>query len=114
MVVCRDPELSRVVEEATQSWMFETVACSSCGESMGLLDYQEFALVFCEEHCDDGTYRDLLPKARSRKAPLVVMISDESRDVGFQEAMTLGAFDVVANPCSRSDVQWMVIRATNK
>ncbi len=114
MVVGRDRELSRVVEEATQSWMFETVACSSYGESLGLLDYQDFALVLCEERCGDGTYRDLLAKARSRKAPVVVMISDENQDVVFREAMTLGAFDVIANPCSRSDVQWMVIRATHK
>src|SRR5258708_26551385 len=114
MVVCRDQGVSHVVEEATRNWMFETVACSSYGESLGLLDYQDFALGFCEEQCGDGTYRDLLPKARSRQAPVVVMISDGNQGTVFPEAMALGAFDVVTNPCSQRDVQWMVIRATRK
>lgn len=114
MVVSRDLELSRVIEEATQSWLFETVVCSSCEESLGLLNYQEFALIFCEEQCGDGTYRDLLYGARPRKAPVVVMIADQNRDLVFREAMALGAFDVVASSCSRTDVQWMVIRAAQR
>lgn len=113
-MVCRDAEVSRVIEEATQSWMFETVVCSSSQESLNLLQKKDFALIFCEEHCRDGTYHDLLAVALSRKAPVVVMISDTNQDGVFREAMALGAFGVVANPCTRKDVQWMVIRATQK
>jgi DNA-binding NtrC family response regulator len=114
MVVGRDRELGRVIAEATQPWMFETVVCSSCWESLDLLDGEDFALIFCEERWEGGTYRDLLSAMGSRKAPVVVMISGENRDLVFREAMELGAFDVAANPCSRQDAQWMVIRATQK
>ena len=114
LVVCQDAGNSRVIEEATRSWMFETVACTSIQESRNLLDKQDFALIFCEERGADGTYRDLLSVARTRRVPVAVMISDTNQDFVFREAMALGAFDVVASPCSRKDVQWMVIRATQK
>ncbi|MGA8154011.1 MAG: hypothetical protein WB952_23880 [Terriglobales bacterium] len=106
--------ISRVVEEATQPWIFETVVCSSIRESGELLDKKDFAIVFCGERCADGTYRDLLSVARPRRVPVVVMISDGDQDFVFREAMTLGAFGVLASPGSRQDVQWMVIRATHK
>jgi len=113
-VVCRDAEASRVIEEAMQPWMFETVVCSSPRESMGLLEKEDFALVFCDERFEGGTYRDLLFGAPSRKAPVVVMISDKDPEPVFRDAMSLGALGVLSSPCSRTDVQWMVIRATQK
>jgi len=101
-----------VIEAATQPWMFETMVCSSLEDASGALDEHEFAVVFCEERCGEGTYRDLLSLARARKVPVVLMISDPSREAAVQEAMTLGTFGVITDPCSRKDVQWMVIRAT--
>ena len=114
MVVGRDRDLSSMIAEATQPWMFEIVVCSSFWESVDLVDRTDFALIFCEERCGEGTYRDLLAAMGSRKAPVVVMVSPDDRDEVFRDAMAMGAFDVVANPCSRTDVQWMVIRATQK
>ena len=114
LVVCRDVDVARVIEEATQPWMFETEVRSSLRESRDLVEKRDFALIFCEECCEDGTYQDLLSTGRSRKVPVVVMISDADQDFVFREAMALGAFGVVARPCSRKDVQWMVIRATQK
>jgi DNA-binding NtrC family response regulator len=114
LVVCRDLEISRVVEQATQAWMFETVVCTSVQESRDCLERKDFALIFCEEQCEGGTYSDLLPVARSRKVPVVVMMSDVDQSCVFQNAMAAGAFGVLASPGSRQDVQWMVIRATQK
>lgn len=114
LVVCRDTASSRVIEEATQPWMFETVACSSIQESKNILDEQDFVLIFCEERGADGTYRDLLSMTRARKVPVAVMLSDTNQDLVFREAMALGAFGVVGSPCTRKDVQWMVVRATQR
>src|SRR5271165_5749400 len=114
LVVCQDAAVSRVIEQATQPWMFETVVCSSPRESMEILEKEEFALVFCEERFEGGTYRDLLFGAPPRNAPVVVMISDKDPDLVFREAMSLGALGVLSSPCSRTDVQWMLIRATQK
>lgn len=114
LVLCRDVEASRVIEEATRPWMFETVACSSARESLRLLEQEDFALVFCAEQYADGTYRDMLASAPPHKSPVVVMISDSNPDEVFREAMSLGALGVVSSPFSKADVQWMVIRATQK
>ena len=114
LVLCRDPEASRVIEEATRPWMFETVACTSARESMRLLEQEDFALVFCAERYADGTYREMLANAPTHKAPVVIMVSEQDPDVVFREAMSLGALGVVSSPCSKADVQWMVIRATQR
>ena len=114
LVVGRSTGNCRVIEEATQPWMFETVACSSIQESKDILDKQDFVLIFCEESGEDGTYRDLLSMTRTRKVPVAVMLSDTNQELVFREAMALGAFGVVGSPCSKKDVQWMVIRATQR
>jgi DNA-binding NtrC family response regulator len=113
LALCHNVELRRVIEEATQPWMFETVVSASLQESIELLENEEFAVVFCEDKFEGGAYPKLLSEARRpRKVPVVVMISDVNQDVVFEEAMEMGAFGVMAVPCSRKDVQWLVIRAT--
>ena len=115
LVLSQNIENSRVIEDATQPWMFETVVCSSLEESRRLLDREDFVLVFCEDGFEGGAYRDLLSQSqRPRRVPVVIMISGADRDAVFQDAMALGAFGVVGVPCSRKDVQWMVIRATHQ
>jgi len=113
LVVCSDTANGRVIEDATRAWMFETVVCSSLRESEALLGEKDFAVIFCEDRFRDGAYPELLSVVgRSHKIPIVVMISNVEEDALFREAMALGAFGVVPNPCSTKDAQWMVIRAT--
>ena len=76
---------------------------------------QDFAVVFCEDCFEGGTYRDFLAlPQRPRKLPVIVMVSEPNHPQVSQDAMALGAFDVIPNPCSRKDVQWVVIRATKQ
>jgi DNA-binding NtrC family response regulator len=114
LVVSSDPANGRLIENATRAWMFETVVCSSSREAKQLLAEQQFALVFCGDRFEDGTYPDLLVAAKGPyKVPVVVMISDmHDEDSIFRGAMQLGALGVLGSPCSAKDAQWMVIRAT--
>jgi DNA-binding NtrC family response regulator len=115
LAVGSDRASGQVIEHATQAWMFETRVCSSLREAENLLAKQEFALIFCEERFEGGTYRELLSVIRgSHRVPVVVMISDVEEESAFREAMELGAFGVLASPCSTKDVQWMVIRAAQQ
>jgi len=93
--------------------MIETIVCSSLRDARALVARQELELIFCEESLPDGPYSDLLTvvRERTRKIPVVVVISDANRDRTHREAMEQGAFEVIANPCSRQDVQWAMIRA---
>lgn len=72
----------------------------------------DIALIFCDDCLPDGSYRDLLDglPRMTRRAPLVVVMSGQDRDRTYREAMEQGAFDVIASPCSKQDVQWIVIR----
>lgn len=99
----------RAIEEAAIGWMLETIVCSSLQESKAHLSKQDVAVIFCQDRLKDGTYRDLLSVVS--KVPVVVMITDVNQDGVHREAIELGALDVVASPCSRKDVQWMIIRA---
>lgn len=112
LVVSRNAENGRVIAQAIQPWMFETVVCSSLQESKELLERKDFALIFCEDR-EEGAYRNLLSGVRGNRKtpPVVVMISDSNQEFVFREAMALGALGVVTSPCSTKDVQWMVIRA---
>lgn len=113
LVVCSRAANSQVIENAVREWMFDTVVCSSVREAEDLLTKRDFALVFCEDRFKEGTYVGLLSVfGHHSKVPIVVMISDVDQDFVFREAMALGAFGVIPNPCSAKDVQWMVVRAT--
>jgi DNA-binding NtrC family response regulator len=113
LVLCSDTANSQVIEAAIRPWMFETVVCSSLRKAADLLAEKDFALIFSEEHFDDGTYPQLLSLLRGvYKVPVVVMISDEDKDAVFRNAVMLGAFTVVATPCSAKDVKWTLIQAT--
>lgn len=89
--------------------------CASLQESRDVLRDESLAAVFCEDCFEGGTYRDFLALAqRPRKVPVVVMVSESNQHLAPKDAMALGAFDVIPNPCSKKDVQWMVIRATKQ
>lgn len=72
----------------------------------------DVALTFCDDYLPDGSYRDLLDALprMTRRVPLVVVMSGEDRDRTHRDAIEHGAFDVIASPCSKQDVQWIVIR----
>jgi DNA-binding NtrC family response regulator len=113
LIVCSDAAKGRVIEETIRGWSLDTVVCCSLQEARTLMSEQDMALVFCDENLEDGTYGDLLTVMAhtTRKIPIVIMISDTDEDWPYREAMAQGAFDVIATPCSKQDVQWLVIRA---
>lgn len=93
--------------------MLESLICPSIQNASPLIARPDIALTFCDDYLPDGSYRDLLnalPRV-TRRAPLVVVMSGEDRDRTYREAMEQGVFDVIASPCTRQDVQWIVIRA---
>jgi DNA-binding NtrC family response regulator len=108
LVVSSEAANRRAIEEVTRAWMIDAIVCSSLQESRAVLSKQGVAAVFCEDRLTDGTYRDLLPIVP--KVPVIVMISDGKDESADREAIALGALDVIGSPCSRQDVQWMIIR----
>jgi DNA-binding NtrC family response regulator len=101
-----------VVTSAMNHWSIETLPCGGVQEARSLLSTARPSLIFCEEDLPDGTYRELLQDvSKAAKARVVVISADAEQDAHYNEALALGAFDMIASPCRRSDVQWIAIRA---
>jgi DNA-binding NtrC family response regulator len=101
-----------VVTAAMSHWSIEAVPCSGVGEARTLLPSARPSLIFCEEDLPDGTYRELLHDvSKTAKTRVVVISRDAELDAHYNEALALGAFDMITSPCRRSDVQWIAIRA---
>ncbi len=104
-----------VVTSAMNHWSMDPVCCSSVQEASNLLPEANPSLIFCEETLPDGTYRDLLRNLnKPPKARFVVISPTADIDANYNEALSLGAFDMIASPCRRSDVQWIAIRAMHE
>jgi len=114
LVIGRSLENRKVIHDALRQWNFEIVGSSSLLESVELLSRQDFSLAFCEQQGEDLSYRDFLSKARRFKVPVVVLTSASGEQGTLQRALALGATDVLPSPCSKQDVQWMVIWATQQ
>lgn len=101
-----------VVTAAMSHWSIEAVPCSGVREARTLLPSARPSLIFCEEDLPDGSYRELLHElSKATKTRLVVISAAAELDEHYNEALALGAFDMIASPCRRSDVQWIAIRA---
>lgn len=93
-------------------WALETTGCSSVYEARPMLSSSGFSLIFCEEQLSDGSYQDLIGfTTKPSKSRFVVMSTTPELDDKYEEAMRLGAFEMIASPCRKSDIQWIVIRA---
>jgi DNA-binding NtrC family response regulator len=104
-----------VVTSAMSHWSMDPVCCSGVQEAYSLLPEASPSLIFCEETLVDGTYRDLLREiSKFLKSRFVVISPTADLDQNYNEAIALGAFDMIASPCRRSDVQWIAIRAMHE
>ena len=101
-----------VVRNTMTQWALDTTCCSTIREARTLLSGNGFSLIFCEDHLSDGSYHEVLNSfAKPSKSRFIVMSSTPELDDKYDEAMRLGAFEMIATPCRKSDVQWIVIRA---
>jgi DNA-binding NtrC family response regulator len=101
-----------VVRNTMTQWALDTTCCATVREARTLLSGPGFSLVFCEDQLPDGDYHELLSSfAKPSKSRFIVMSSTPELDDKYDEAMRLGAFEMIATPCRKSDIQWIVIRA---
>jgi DNA-binding NtrC family response regulator len=100
-----------IAKSAMSHWALDPICCSSLREARALLLDAGASVIFCDAQLQDGTYQDLLRTLDKTTTNHFVVITSAPDDEKYEEAMQLGAFDVIVSPCRRSDVQWIVIRA---
>lgn len=101
----------KIAKSAMSQWVLEPICCSSLQEARMVLVDVAPSLIFCDEQLPDGTFQDLLPMLNRTAKSRLVVITSSTDDEKYEEAIALGAFDVILSPCRRSDVQWIAIRA---
>jgi len=93
----------------------EPVFSSTVSEARVLLARQSVLLVFCEADLADGNFRDVLRAAETAEAKIPVVVASRRDDTAeYLEAMGSGAFDFIACPFRRAEVEWIVSHALRK
>jgi len=113
LVICPAGVSEQVIRDATKSWpVLEIILCCSVEEARSHLRDSDVHLIFCQNCLTNETYRDLmlLLENLGRDIPVILVVPEEDREFSHQEAIERGVFDIVASPCTRRDVQWMIIR----
>jgi two-component system NtrC family response regulator len=102
---------------ARESWQralrltgVEPVFVTSLRAARAVLRREPVGMVFCESHVADGSFRELLSAVKNKRLPLVVTSRVENTGE-YLEAMRLGAFDYVAAPIRRTEIEYIVHHA---
>ncbi len=77
----------------------------TCHEAVRFLQSNRMAVIVCECHLPDGSWKNLLESlALLPYPPLMVVTSDHADDKLWAEVLNLGAYDVLSKPFDRSEV----------
>jgi two-component system response regulator PilR (NtrC family) len=115
LVALADPASQKALTNVLPSHGAEPVFASTLREARAVLSSEPIALVVCEDHLADGNYRDLLPVARAARGDVPVVVASRiDNPEEYLEAMKLGAFDFVAAPFSRTELERIVHNALNR
>lgn len=115
LIALADPASRRRLSNLLPQQDVEPVFATTMREARAVLTHEPVSLVVCEDSLCDGTYRDLLPVARTRRHDVpVVVTSRVDNPEEYLEAMKLGAFDFVAEPFSRTEVDRIVHNALHR
>jgi two-component system, NtrC family, response regulator PilR len=110
LAICSS-ESRLVVESAISRWSLEVGWCSNLQEARRSLRRGTHSLILCEAKLPDGTYQDVIQLLEHKLSQVRVIVMSEAESEDYDEAIRLGVFDVIASPCRRTDVQWIIMRA---
>jgi DNA-binding NtrC family response regulator len=112
LVASPDPEHQRTFGRLLEQCGLEPYFVTTVRAAVEALNRQRVALAFCSEALSDGTFRDVLVAARNSGVRVPVVVASRLDDTAeYFEAMSLGAFDFIAAPYVRREVEWIVNRA---
>jgi DNA-binding NtrC family response regulator len=81
-------------------------------DALYVLARKHVAVILCDDHLPDGSWKDLLGQIALMPEPprLVVMTAITNRAVSA-EAINLGSYDVLATPVDQTEILQVVLRA---
>jgi len=86
--------------------------CATLQEARRSLRRGTHSLILCEAKLPDGTYQDVMRLLAHKLGRVrVIVMSESDLEECYSEAIEMGVFDVIATPCRRTDVQWIIMHA---
>jgi DNA-binding NtrC family response regulator len=113
LLVSSDSDNGRKLGSVLAECGLDPVLASTLEEAQSLLAKPGVLLVFCDTELADGTFRELLGPTEAAKIPVVV-VARVHETVRYLEGMRLGAFDFMAPPYRRSEVEHIVASALHR
>jgi DNA-binding NtrC family response regulator len=109
LVAVSDAQGRRILVKALTEKGLNPLFAETLTEARKILDHQPVAMVFCETDLKDGNFKDLLfsEAGMKSKAPVVVCAQFYDKDL-YMDAMGSGAFDFIAYPYARQEVDWIL------
>lgn len=115
LLAIADPSSVEVLSRTLAGNGLDLEFCTTISDALATISRKKNSIVFCQARLADGSFRDLLRFAdRQRSEMPVIVCSDFYDKTTYIEAMSLGAFDYLAFPYRRSEVEWVVGNALRK
>jgi DNA-binding NtrC family response regulator len=109
LVALSDPASVEALCEALAGTELDLEFCSTLGDLRATLGREKALVVFCQARLPDGTFRDLFKSSNpSYSETPVIICSDFFDKTTYIEAMSLGAYDYMAFPYRRPEVEWIM------
>jgi DNA-binding NtrC family response regulator len=112
VIAISDPDERRTLAKILGQLGIDAMCVATFSQCRELLDKGEVGLVFSGEYFPDGDFRELLMSSQARKLGPSVIVTSPRILKRSQEAIQLGAFDVIGVPFRPTDVEWVVIKAS--
>jgi DNA-binding NtrC family response regulator len=115
LVVIHDPPSVDALSQRLAGRGLDLIFCSTVSEAVNLLARETVNAVFSQARLPDGTFREILRLADPRRSHIPVVVCSDFYDKNtYIEAMSLGAFDYIAYPFRRQEVDWILRHARIK
>jgi DNA-binding NtrC family response regulator len=109
LVACSDPGRRSALVDILSQLGLEPVIAADMNEVRTLFAQRPLHLVLCEDGLPEGGFRELLGLAKASGSEVPVVVCSLLGDLDqYLEAMQRGAFDFIAPPYPRGEVEFIV------
>lgn len=112
LLALSDSAGQRSLAGALESEPLDIIFTPTLRETREILAKEQVAVVFCQCELEDGSFRDILASGERVRSgvPVVVCSPYYDKDV-YIDAMCRGAFDFIAYPYVKKEVEWILTSA---
>lgn len=99
----------RILHQILSPPQFKVCEAITYRDAVGFLNSGRVGVAICDDDADNGNWQDLLADLNDRAVPSNLIVSSRVADDRlWAEVLNLGAYDLLAQPFDRSEVQRVV------